>query len=243
MAMSRSHTTLKVTTTILLTTVALLDAGCSRPPEQQMLNQFFRAARSRDNASVAMMSAVTLDPRTQGSVEDFSINSVGPEQRTPITLQALLDAVEQARAAEAEFQQQKRAYSNANLKTIEEILKLESDPAAKLTPQQAEVKPVWDKWRADTATFVKNLTAARAAVTAASGPVEASLTQPGQPKFDMQAFKGEMVSKDVAITASFKSPDGQTANKDLVVTLSRAVGTQAGANREGKWIITKIAGL
>ena len=27
------------------------------------------------------------------------------------------------------------------------------------------------------------------------------------------------------------------------VTLSRAGGTQAGANREGKWINTKIAGL
>ena len=107
MAMSRSRTTLKVTTTLLLTAVALFDAACSRPPEQQMLNQFFRAARSRDNASVAMMSAVTLDPRTQGSVEDFSITSVGPEQRTPINLQALLDAAEQARAAEAEFQQQK----------------------------------------------------------------------------------------------------------------------------------------
>jgi hypothetical protein len=234
---------LKIATTLLLTAVALFDAACSRPPEQQMLNQFFRAARSRDNASVAMMSAVTLDPRTQGSVESFSITSVGPEQRTPINLQALQDAAEQARTAEAEFQQQKRAYSNANLKTIEEILKLESNPAAKLTPQQAEVKTVWDKWRTDTATFVKNLTAARAAVTAASGPVEASLTQPGQPKFDVKTFKGDMVSKDVALKAAFKSPEGQTSDKDLVVTLSRATGTQAGASREGKWIITKIAGL
>jgi len=243
MAMSRSRTTLKITTSLLLLTVALLDAACSRPPEQQMLNQFFRAARSRDNTSVAMMSAVTLDPRTQGSVEDFTITSVAPEQRTPINLQALLDAAEQARTAEAEFQREKRAYSNANLKTIEEVLKLESDPTAKLTPKQAEVKPVWDKWRADTATFVKNLTAARAAVTAATGPVEASLTQPGQPAFDVKTFQGDMVSKDVAIKASFKSPEGQTSEKDLVITLSRAVGTQAGTAREGKWIITKIAGL
>jgi hypothetical protein len=243
MAMSRSRTMLKVTTTLLLLTVALLDVACSRPPEQQMLNQFFRAARSRDNTSVAMMSAVTLDPRTQGSVEDFSITSVGPEQRTPINLQSLIAAAEQARAAEAEFQRQKRAYSNANLKTIEEILKLESDPTAKLTPAQAEVKPVWDKWRADTATFVKNLTAARAAVTAATGPVDASLSQPGQPALDVKTFQGDMVSKDVAIKASFKSPEGQTSEKDLVVTLSRAVGTQAGTAREGKWIITRIAGL
>ena len=34
-----------------------------------MLNQFFRAARARDNATLAMMSAVTFDPREQGAVE------------------------------------------------------------------------------------------------------------------------------------------------------------------------------
>jgi hypothetical protein len=228
---------------LLLLFVAALEVACSRPPEQQMLNQFFRAARGRDATTAAMMSSVTLDPRQHGSVEDFTITSVGPEQRTPLNLKALLDAVDQARTAEAEFQKQKKAYSDANLKTIEEILKLESNPSAKLTPQQAAVKPVWDKWRADTATFVKNLTTARAAVTAATGPVEASLTQPGQPKFDVNTFQGEMVNKDVAIKAQFKSPEGQTSEKDLVITMSKAVGTQAGTAREGKWIITKIAGL
>lgn len=241
MVRSRVRSTLKAV--LLLLPIAALEVACSRPPEQQMLTQYFRAARNRDNTTAAMMSAVTLDPRQQGSVESFDITSVGAEQRAPMNLKALLDAAEQARTAEADFQRQKKAYSDANLKTIEEILKLESNPNAKLTPQQAAVKPVWDKWRADTATFVKNLTAARAAVTAATGPVEASLTQPGQPKFDAKTFDGEWVSKDVAIKAQFTSPEGQTSEKDLVITMSKAVGTQAGTPREGKWIITKIAGL
>jgi hypothetical protein len=243
LALSQSRIASKVTTLFVLLAIAAFEVACSRPPEQQMLNQFFRAARTRDNTTAALMSAVTLDPRTQGSVEDFTITSVGAEQRTPVNIQALVAAVEQARTAESEFQRQKKAYSDANLATIEEILKLERDPAAKLTPKQAEVKPVWDKWRADTATFVKNLTAARTAVTAATGPVEASLNQPGQPAFDAKTFQGDMVSKDVAIKATVKSPEGQQAEKDLVVTMSRAVGTQAGTPREGKWIITKIAGL
>ena len=208
-----------------------------------MLNQFFRAARNRDNTTAAMMSSVTVDPRTQGSIEGFSITSVGPEQRAPLPYKALMQAAEQARQAEAEFQRQKKAYSDANLKTIEEVLKLENNPAAKLTPQQAAVKTEWDKWRADTATFVKNMTAARAAVTAATGPAEASLAQPGQAKFDINAFEGDMVSKDVAIKAEVKAPEGQTTEKDLVVTMSKVVGTQGGTPREGKWIITKIAGL
>ena len=229
--------------TILLLAVALLEIACSRPAEQQMLNQFFRAARNRDNTTAAMMSSVTVDPRTQGSIEGFSITSVGPEQRAPLPYKALMQTAEQARQAEAEFQRQKKAYSDANLKTIEEVLKLENNPAAKLTPPQAAVKTEWDKWRADTATFVKNMTAARAAVTAATGPAEASLAQPGQAKFDINAFEGDMVSKDVAIKAEVKAPEGQTTEKDLVVTMSKVVGTQGGTPREGKWIITKIAGL
>ena len=74
--------------TLLLLPLALLEIACSRPPEQQMLNQFFRAARNRDNTTAAMMSSVTLDPRTQGSIESFSITSVGPEQRTPLPSRA-----------------------------------------------------------------------------------------------------------------------------------------------------------
>jgi hypothetical protein len=231
-----------VKVSVLLLSVSVLEA-CSRPPEQQMLNQFFRAARNRDNTTAALMSTVTLDPRQQGSIEDFSITAVGPEQRAPLPYKALVEAAEKARVEEQEFQRRKKEYSDANLKTIEEILKLESNPAVKWTPAQAKVKPEWDKWRADTAMYVKNLSATRAAVTAATAPAEASLTQPGQPKFDASAFEGELVNKDVSIKAQVKSPEGATTEKDLVVTMSKVVGTQAGAARDGKWIITKIAGL
>ena len=241
--MARSDVRTVLGVALLLAPVALLDMACSRPPEQQMLNQFFRAARSRDNTTAALMSAVPLDPRNQGSVEDFEIVSVGPEQRAPLGLQSFVDAAESARATEAEFQRKKREYSDANLKTIEEILKLEGDPNAKFTREQAAVKPVWDQWRADTAMHVKNLSMADAALAAATAPIEASLDQPGQPAFDIKTFQGDMVTKDVAIKAQFKSPEGQMSEKDLVVTMSRVVGTQAGVQREGKWIITKIAGL
>ena len=229
--------------TLLLLPIALLEVACSRPPEQQMLNQFFRAARTRDSTTAAMMSSVTLDPRAQGSIEGFSITSVGPEQRAPLPYKALIEASAKARQEEADFQRRKKEYSDANLKTIEEVLKLERDPNAKLTKQQAEVKAAWDKWREDTGTYVKTLTAARAAVTSATGPAEASLAQPGQAKFDVNTFEGDMVSKDVAIKAEVKSPEGQTAEKDLVVTMAKVVGTQAGTARDGKWIITRIAGL
>ena len=125
---------------LLLVPVALLVAGCSRPPEHQFLNQFFRAANARDNTTVGRMSAVTIDPRTQGSVEDFSIESVSPETRTPLTFKPLFEAEAKAAEEEKAFLKTKIEYQNANIKAIEEILKLEAAADAKLTPAQQKTK-------------------------------------------------------------------------------------------------------
>src|SRR6187401_711615 len=77
--------------------------GCSRPPEQQFLTQFFRASRGRDNTTVGRMSAVTIDPREQGTVEDFSIESVGAETRTPLNFKPLFEAEQKAKDEERAF--------------------------------------------------------------------------------------------------------------------------------------------
>src|SRR5262245_9556849 len=83
--------------------LALLTAACSTPPEQQMLTQFFRAARTRDNETVARMSAVNFDPRTQGEVVDFEITNVSEERRTPLEFKTLIDAERNASNAELEY--------------------------------------------------------------------------------------------------------------------------------------------
>jgi DNA-binding transcriptional MerR regulator len=232
-----------VTVLLVLTPLFILDAACSTPPEQQPLTQFFRAARNRDATSLSMMASVSIDPRTQGAVESFTITGVSEERRAPLDFKSLTDAIEKAQTDEREFQIRKKAYSDANLKTIEEILKLERTDSPKFTPAQTAVKTEWDKWRAETADYVRNLTTTKAALVAATAPVEVSLTQPGQAKFDAAAFQGETVTKDVTVAAQVKSPAGDTAEKALTVTMMKVVGTQAGTARDGKWIVTKVAGL
>jgi hypothetical protein len=220
--------------------LVLLEVGCSRTPEQQLLSQFFRASRARDNTTTAMMSAVSFDPRERGSVEDFDIVTVGAEQRTPLNFKALIDAENKAKEAEAEFAKRKKEFQDANLRAIEELLKLERDPKARLTPAQQKLRAEWDKWREETTVFAKATAAARAARVQSSGPAEASLTQPGQPPFDPNLFQGDLVSKDVTINAQVRSPEGQLAPKTMVVTLQRAVGKQGDQERPGRWIITRI---
>ena len=229
----------KIAAALLFVPVTLLLVSCSRPPEHQFLNQFFRAAKGRDNTTAGRMSAVMIDPRQQGSVEDFSIENVGPETRTPLTFKPLFEAEQKAAEEEKAFLRTKIEYQTANIKAIEEILKLEAVADAKLTAAQQQTKAEWDKWREGIAAHARTTSAATAAIKRSTGVAEASLTQPGQPALDPRTFEGETIKKDVTVKASVRSPEGATAEKTLVVTIERV----AGGGREGRPIITKITGL
>ena len=228
-----------VAAALLIIPSVLFVIGCSRPPEQQFLSQFFRAARARDNTTVGRMSAIELDPRTQGSVEDFSIESMTPESRAPLSFKPLFEAEAKAAEEERAFLKTKIDYQTAHIKEIEEVLKLEANPSTKFTPAQQTVKNEWDKWREGIAEHARTTAGATAAIKRATGVAEASLTQPGQPALNAKAFEGETIRKDVTVKADFKSPDGQASQKTLVITIERV----AGGGREGRPIITKISGL
>ena len=82
----------------------LIIAACSSPPiEQQVLTTFFRAARVRDNTTLASISAVNFDPRTDGSVQDFKIDSVGAQQHRKLEVQQLSEEQDKVRAEQIEF--------------------------------------------------------------------------------------------------------------------------------------------
>ena len=229
-----------VVAVLLLLPTGFFVISCSRAPEQQFLTQFFRAARGRDTTTVGRMSAVNIDPREQGTVEDFSIESIGPETRTPLTFKPLFEAEDKAKQEERAFLDTKIAYQTANIKAIEEVLKIEqTNPTPKYTPAQQKTMDEWNKWREGIAAHAKATAGATAAIKRATGVAEASLTQPGQPALDPKTFEGETIKKDVTVKASFKSPEGQTSDKTLVITIERV----AGGGREGRPIITKITGL
>jgi len=228
-----------VAAALLLVPTALMVASCSRPPEQQFLNQFFRAAKARDNATVGRMSAVEIDPRTQGTVEDFDITSVSEEQRTPLSFKPLFEAQAKVIEEEKQFLATKIEYQNANIKAIEEVLKLEAQEGAKFPPALQKVKAEWDKWREGIASHARATSAAGTAIKRATAVAEASLSQPGQPSLDPRTFEGETIKKDVVVNAEFRTPEGQTTQKTLTITMERV----AGGGREGRSIITRISGL
>ena len=62
----------------------MLAAACgSVPPEHQTLTSFFQGSRLRDTTVLAAIAAVTFEPRTDGSVQQFEIVDFGAEQMQP----------------------------------------------------------------------------------------------------------------------------------------------------------------
>ena len=59
-------------------------------PEEQLLTDFFEASRVYDTAVMARLSAVPLNPRTDGIVDSFEINGVdrSDDQRERVTVAA-----------------------------------------------------------------------------------------------------------------------------------------------------------
>lgn len=147
-------------------------ACSSASPEQQVLIDFFRASRLHDNTTLANIATISFDPRTDGSVQKFSIASIGSERRRPLQIQ-------------------------------------------QFTGQGARVLEL--------------------------GAAVDSLTPPGQPDVDVSTMDVELISKDVTVNADVRTPEGRTTPKTLVCTLQRAVATQHGQTRSGRWIVTDVA--
>jgi hypothetical protein len=227
---------------VVLAPLSVLAAACSSaPPEQQVLNQFFRAARTRDNETLARMSAVEFDPREQGEISRFDITNISEERRTPLDYKSLMEAQRKATEAELEFRKARVEFESANRPALEAIAKLEREPNARFNAGQQKLKAEWDKWRAEAPALQKAVSTAKTAWANAVGPAEASLAQPGLPAFSAETFEGQLVQKDVTLTADVRK-DGQSTPKTLVVTLQRVEGTQAGTARIGRWIIARIQG-
>ena len=103
----------------LVVVFALVLVSCGgASSEQQLLTNFFRASRVRDNATLSNISSVQFNPRTDGSVQDFKVTNVGPEQKRTLQIQQTLDEVTQAQQAETEFAKRKKEYQDANMKCL-----------------------------------------------------------------------------------------------------------------------------
>ena len=219
--------------------VAILASACSSAPEENLVRQFFRASSLRDNQTLANFAIVSFDAKNDGTVAAFKIVSVSPERVEPLKIQDLAKAVEEAEAANKTFTESKKAYQDKNMDAIDRVLKAQSS-GKKLSGGDGKVQAEWEKWQADTANEAKKVSAARTALADARPVAELSLAGGNGATPEIAEMNGNMVSKDIKIDATVKAPDGSTSQKQLVMTVQRAVVKTATGERNGKWIITSI---
>ena len=62
----------------------------------------------------------------------------------------------------------------------------------------------------------------------------------GSPTPTVEELNGNLVSKDISVTANVRGADGSTTSKNYVLTAQRAVVKTDKGERQGKWIITAI---
>ena len=218
----------------------LLFAACGSPPvEQQLLTQFFRAARVRDNTTLAGMSAVNFDPRTDGSVQDFKIDSIGAQQHRKLDLQQLADEQDKIRTEQVDFTKKMRDFYQSNSIAIDRASK--ADQAQQpVRGQDATLLAEWKKWDTDSRDLERKLSQARQRVARERSTAVASLTAPGRDDVDVTGMDVDIISEPVTVTAQVQSPDGKTTPKTMVVTLQRASGKKGDQTVEGRWVIMSI---
>jgi len=224
---------------LVVAAVLFVSSCAGSSPEQQLLTNFFRASRVRDNATLSNIASVQFNPRSDGTVQDFKVTNVTPEQRRTLQIQQALDEVEQAKTAETEFAKRKRAYQEANMPALRRVSDNQREKKP-ITGKDAEVLAAWTKLSAEEIETKKRASQARAKATSETSLAIGSLTPPGRPDVDVKGMDVEIISKEVTVDAQVKSPDGQTAARTLVFTFQRAVGKKGGQTTEGRWMITGL---
>jgi hypothetical protein len=212
-------------------------AACSATPEQPILNQFFTASRLRDNTTLAAFSTVAFEPGTQGTVTTFDITNVTPEQRKPLTLRDLAKAQDEAKAADAEFTKRKETYQVENIDAIKRVLEAQRDKK-KLAPKDAEVQAAWGKFLEEGVAVSRRVGDARRKLASESVVVDMSINA-GPTHIDVAKYDGDVITKEVSISAPVRLPNGQATQKNMIVTMQRAV-LKGDKEIAGRWIITAI---
>lgn len=219
----------------VLLTLALAGPGCGGAPEYQLVNQFFRASRLADTMTLGNIATVTFDPKKDGAVESFSIVSVTPEQVRELKMIEGAQALKDAQAKDSEFSRKMKEYQDANTEAIDRVLKAESKNA-KVGGKDAQVQAEWSKLREQQKAHSKEVSEARAKLSAERRVAELSVQDR-----DVTTYAGTEYSKEVTIDANVRTPDGATAKKTLVLTMQRVVlKDEKGQDIAGKWMFTKL---
>ncbi len=228
--------TRKATLGIVMLGLGLGLAACGSQ-EGQVIDKFFIATKSKDNASLTGMTRLGF-PEEEGEVSAWKVTQVGAERRERFKLQELAQNVEDAKKARDKKIEEFTAFRDQHIDdmvTIEDRLK--KDPSATFKGSLAGVHETWQKHRDERRELESQLNEAQRRLEEEQALAGMSLMGASDPE-SLQSFAGDVLIKEVGVNVTLK--DGK--EKPFVFTMQRYALTAPETNRiaQARWIITDI---
>ncbi len=225
--------------TALLAGGGFLTACGGGGEEAQLIRAFFQASRFNDRSTVGNMSMVFFPPEEEGIASSPSIDSMQEEQRVPLRMQELNEALVDAREAEEEFRAEKKMYQDENEEGIARIIEAQR-AGEDVAGADEEIQGMWTSLVDEERSYARRVSDATAEVNAAVQIANASVFDPSNP-INVTEYDGEIVTKDLTVTASVEM-DGSSSDRTMMITIQKAEirGGESDELVASRWIITSI---
>ncbi|MDE2906497.1 MAG: hypothetical protein OXQ28_10480 [Acidobacteriota bacterium] len=228
-------------TSLLVTLVLALGgvlAGCGGGGEEQaLISSFFRASRFNDRPTLSGISMVAFSPQEDGTVGSFDVENVAEEQRRPLRMRELSEALQEVRRAQQEFADGMKMYQDENSEAVIRVLEAERADED-VGRRDRDVQEEWTRYRDESQQHSRAVSDAESELNAESSVPEVSAYDPNNP-IAVRGLEGELVTKEVTISAEVDR-DGSSENRTMVITLQMVELDGPDGLIEGRWIITDI---
>ena len=249
--MSRSMVKRSLVLIAVVLSGGLLAAACGGGGDELLIaRSFFQAARFDDRTSLGNMSLVSFSPQEDGIASSPGVDFVGEEERRPLQMMELNQALAETRDAETNFRAEKKMYQDQNEEVI--TLAIESgregeDPSnadirravnavAGRSGERApgnnrlrrelfdEVRNSWAMQVADEREWARKVSEAQNALNNERRIVDVSLydfVRDSPEAIEIIGYGGELVTKQFTVTANVTKDDVEE-ERTMCFTLQKA---------------------
>ena len=205
--------------------------ACGGTPEQATIDQFFRAARTNDTATVAAISAVS----SPGPVESWELLEVSSRSTEPFELPELLVQFEAAEKKRKATLEEGKAYRDDHEESLGEIIpKLQEDSQFEFRGELGEIQEEWLKLVEERKVKERAFQELKRAVNDETRLVTRSVIR----KVTIENFDGDVAVTEILLMLKFEDD----SEKPYSVTLRKydLSASESDQTERSRWIIVDI---
>ena len=227
----RRRSMLRLKDLVVSSAVVSLLAACSGGEEKGVLDRFFMACRSGDNATVASVSQVAFPAE---GCEAWELIEVSEPMTAPFRIAELRQKVEEAKIERDNQFEKGKYFLEDNYTDIEKIqLKLDTDPEFKFKGKTGEVQAEWEKIIADRKTLERTVQGFNRDLEKETKLAKMSIMT----DVALTKLEGTVITKDIKVTVT---SDGQPKPYTFKLVKYDLTNTENNTSPKSRWIITAI---